>query len=82
MTSSPLGDSRAHGDVGDPIRYATELELCRAHRETWLRMQWAMETNDTQAVSELAERLDRIVSALRDGDEAATTKLESHRPVA
>ena len=49
-------------DAGDPIRYATELELCRAHRETWTRMQWAMEANDTQAVGELAQRIDAIMA--------------------
>ena len=24
--------------AGDPIRYATELELCRAHKDAWTRI--------------------------------------------
>ncbi len=51
----------------NPIRYATELELCREHRDIWLAMQSAIEANDTQAVKELAKRLDEIVQSLEEG---------------
>ncbi len=56
--------SDAANGAGDPIRYATELELHRARAETWMRMQWAMESNDTEAVTELSRRLDEILQAL------------------
>jgi hypothetical protein len=49
---------------GDPIRYVTELELCRAHREAWLHMQEAIEANDTHAVEEWARRVEEILKTL------------------
>jgi hypothetical protein len=73
MGETPMMDAAP----GDPIRYATELELCRAHRSAWLQMQQAIEANDTHAVDALARRVDEILSALREENRAVAERLEA-----